>query len=170
MTAIQTGEMPQDALLNKYKQGAYTDCYFMDLPRAVSQAEYVEAFYTTSIFKIERAILSLVVAKPSSDLQAKQLAFGETDRFAAWSVEGRTQNQLLLCDFQGRTRSWLMSVAIESSNAARTRLYFGSAVVPLVDKASGKQSLGFAFHALLGFHRLYSRTLMAAARASLMQH
>lgn len=169
MTAIQTGELPQTALLNKYKQqGAYTDCYFMDLPRAVSQAEYVEVFYTTSVFKVERAILSFLVAKPSTDLQAKQLAAGEADHFAAWSVEGRTPNQLLLCDFQGRTRSWLMSVADESSNAARTRLYFGSAVVPIVDKASGKNSLGFAFHALMGFHRLYSRTLMAAARARLL--
>jgi hypothetical protein len=170
MTAIQTSELPQIALLNKYKQqGAYTDCYFMDLPRAISQAEYVAAFYTTGLFKVERAILSLLVAKPSTDLQAKQLAAGKADHFAAWSVEGRATNQLLLCDFQGRTRSWLMSVVDDSNNPTRTRLYFGSAVVPVVNKASGKKSLGIAFYALMGFHRLYSRSLMASARARLLR-
>ena len=170
MTVIQTGELPQSALLGKYKQqGAYTDCYFMDLPRAVSQAEYVEAFYTTSLFKVERAILSALVAKPSTDLQAQQLAAGEVDQFSAWSVEGRAPDQLLLCDFQGRTRSWLMSVDAETGNSSGTRLYFGSAVVPVIDKVSGKKSFGFAFHALMGFHRLYSRSLMASARARLLR-
>lgn len=170
MTVIQTGELPHDALLNKYKQqDAYTDCYFMELPRAITQAEYVEAFYTTSLFKVERAILSFLVAKPSTDLQAKQLATGEADHFAAWSVEGRATNQLMLCDFQGRTRSWLMSVVAETGNSTRTRLYFGSAVVPVVDKASGKKSLGFAFYALMGFHRLYSHSLLVSARAQLLR-
>lgn len=170
MTAIQTAELPQIALLNKYKQeGAYTDCYFMDLPRAISQAEYVEAFYTTGVFKIERAILSILASKPSTDMQAKQLATGEVDNFAAWSVEGRTPNQLLLCDFQGRTRSWLMCVVDESGGSMKTRLYFGSAVVPNVDPASGRKSFGFVFHALMGFHWFYSRTLMASARARLMR-
>ena len=69
MTTIQTGELPQGALLNKYKQeGAYTDCYFIDIPRAISHAEYVEAFYMTSVFKIERAILSMLASKPSTAL------------------------------------------------------------------------------------------------------
>jgi hypothetical protein len=164
MTGIQPGELPQSALLNKYKrEGAYTDCYFMDVPRAISQAEYVEAFYTTGVFKVERMVLSLLASKPSTDLQAKQLAVGEIGNFAAWSVEDRTQDQLLLCDFLGRTRSWLMSAVDESGNLNNTRLYFGSAVVPNVDPASGQKSLGFAFHALLGFHRLYSRALLGSA-------
>lgn len=170
MTAIQTAELPQVALLNKYKQeGAYTDCYFMDMPRAISKAEYVEAFYTTGVFKVERAILSMLASKPSSDRQAKQLATGKANQFSAWSVEDQTPNQLLLCDFQGRTRSWLMSVVNESGGSTKTRLYFGSAVVPNVDPASGRKSFGFVFHALMGFHRLYSRTLMASACARLMR-
>jgi len=169
MTVIQTGELPHAALLNKYRQqGAYTDCYFMDVPRAISQAEYVEAFYTTSVFKIERMILSILASRPSTDLQAKQLATGEAADFSAWSVEGRAPNQLLLCDFQRRTRSWLMSVTDESGNSTRTRLYFGSAVVPNIDAATGRKSLGFAVHALMGFHRLYSRMLMASARSRLL--
>jgi hypothetical protein len=170
MTGIQTGELPQSALLGKYSQeGAYTDCYFADVPRAISQAEYVAAFYTTGVFRVERMILSLLVAKPSTDLQAQQLAAGETQNFAAWRVEGRTPDQLLLCDFQGRTRSWLMSVADESGHSPGTRLYFGSAVVPNVDPVSGRKTMGFAFHALMGFHRLYSRALLSAACARLMR-
>jgi hypothetical protein len=142
----------------------------MDMPRAISHAEYVEAFYTTRVFKVERAILSVLASKPSTDMEAKQLAIGEANRFSAWSVEGRMPNQLLLCDFQGRTRSWLMSVADESGGSTKMRLYFGSAVVPNVDPASGRKSFGFIFYALMGFHRLYTRTLMASARARLLRH
>ncbi len=170
MNTIQLCELPQEALLSRYQQeGAYTDCYFIDLPSAVSHAEYVEAFYTTAVFKVERLILSLLVSKPSTDRQAKQLASGEVKTFAAWSVEGQTANQLLLCDFLGRTRSWLMSVVDESSNSSNTRLYFGSAVVPKVDPASGQTSFGFAFHALQGFHKLYSRALLRSAHSRLVQ-
>ena len=170
MTAIQTGELPQVALLLKYSQnGAYADCYFVDVPRPVSQAEFVEAFYTSNVFRIERAILSILASKPSTDQQAKQLATDETRTFAAWSVEDRTPNQLLLCDFLGRTRSWLMSVVDESGGSTKTRLYFGSAVVPNVDPASGRKSFGFGFHALMGFHRLYSRTLLKVACSRLLR-
>jgi hypothetical protein len=170
MSAIQPDELPQDALLNKYKQqGAYTDCYFMDVPYTVSQAEYIESFYTSAVFKVERFMLSLLVSKPASDLQARQLAKGETTKFSAWRVEDQTSNQLLLCDFLGRTRSWLMSVNLEGLNSTTTRLYFGSAVIPRQVSASGRVSFGFAFHALSGFHRLYSRALMRAALSQLSE-
>jgi len=160
----QRGELPQEALLNKYKRaGAYTDCYFMDVQRLVRHAEYVEAFYTSAVFKVERLLLSLLFSRPSNDLQAKQLARGEITNFAAWSVEGRTSNQLLLCDFLGRTRSWLMSVSTEGRSSTTTRLYFGSAVIPKNKSASGQASYGLAFHALSRFHHIYSRTLLRAA-------
>lgn len=161
MTVIQTGKLPEDALLKSYEQqGAYTDCYFIDASGHVSQGEYVEAFYTSSLFKVERAILTIAAARPSTDEQARQLADGVTERFSAWDVEGRTENQLLLCDHLGRTRSWLMSVPMESEGGLMTRLYFGSAVVPIGTSVSGRKSFGFGFHALLGFHRLYSHALM----------
>ena len=44
---------------------------------------------------------------------------------------------------------------------------FGSAVVAIVDKQSGQAALGFTFEALLGFHKLYSRALLSAARSRL---
>jgi len=164
MNPIQLCELPQQALLNKYKlQGVYTDCYSVVVPRAVSYSEYVEAFYTTSLFKVERFILATLVAKPSSDLQVRQLASGEAETFSAWRVEGKAENQLLLCDFLGRTRSWLMVEANEKSNSASTRLYFGSAVVPKLNAKTGQASYGFAFYALQGFHGLYSRALLRSA-------
>lgn len=169
MNAVQLGEPPPEALLNQYKeQGVYTDCYCVDVPRAVSQAEFVETFYTTKLFKVERFILSSLVSKPSADQQARQLAAGDTQSFAAWSVEGRSANQLLLRDFLGRTRSWLMSVADEGGNPGSTRLYFGSAFLPKVDRSSGRTTYGVEFHALKGFHRLYSRALLRSAQSRLL--
>jgi hypothetical protein len=124
----------------------------------VSHAQFVEAFYTTWIFKLERWILSWAVAKPSTDEEARGLAAGTRDRFAAWTVEDRATDQLLMCDYQKHTRSWLMVAACELDGNPATRLYFGSVVVP-VER--------FAYKALLGFHRLYSRLLLNSARARL---
>ena len=131
----------------------------------MSHAEFVEAFYTGGVFKIERLLLKLALSKPSTDAQAKQLAAGELEYFSAWRVEGRTTNQLLMCDVGGRTRSWLMVTPVANSPA--TQLYFGSAVVPAKSRSGGRQSMGFLFTALLGFHKLYSRVLLGSARARL---
>ena len=164
MPAIQPCDLPEGALLHKYRdQGAYADCYVTEVAWPVSQAEYVEAFYTTAVFKVERQLLKWLAFRPSTDTEARQLAAGALTSFAAWSVEGQTADQLLLCDFAGRTRSWLMAVPIENGG---TRLHFGSAVVPVVS-SSGKPALGFAFRALLGFHQLYSRVLLHAAKSRL---
>jgi hypothetical protein len=160
MATILPSELPQAALLQRYvKQGAYTDCYRMEVPRRIALPEYIAAFYTTPLFKVERTILSLVAGKSASDEAANELAQGQTSQFSAWSVEGRSGDQLLLCDFLGRTRSWLMVEPGPSS----TWLYFGSAVVPKSVAASGQASFGFAFHALKGFHHLYTQALMRAA-------
>jgi len=110
-------------------------------------------------------LLDWLVSKPYTDVQAKALAADEVDSFAAWHVEGRTGEQLLMCDFQQRTRSWLMSVEIDVVGNGGTRLYFGSAVVPIENARSGQKRMGAAFGALLGFHRLYSRVLLHAAAA-----
>ncbi|MCM5681585.1 hypothetical protein M8A51_18830 [Schlegelella sp. S2-27] len=166
MAPIQRCELPEAALLRGYLQtGAYTDCYATDVARPVSHAQYVEAFYTTAVFKLERWLLARLVARPSTDLQAWELARGTRAVFAAWSVEARAADQLLMCDFHGRTRSWLMCVPTANGRAAR--LFFGSAVVPIVDRRSGQASMGRAFRALLGFHKLYSRILLRAAVARL---
>src|SRR5262249_52421050 len=98
---------------------------------------------------------------------AQQLACGAVDEFAAWRVERRAANQLLMADYTGRTRSWLMVVHSAEEQGVRTRLYFGSAVVPIRHRRSGTPSLGASYKSLLGFHKLYSVLLVRAAKARL---
>ena len=165
MPHIQPHPLPTNALLTKYANaGAYTDCFTTDITRPVSHAEFVDAFYTGRLFKLERLLLGVLLSKPSTDLQARQLAAGELIEFAAWTVEAREDDQLLLRAIDGRTRSWLMVSTAEVSG--RTRLYFGSAVVPLaksVNPSTGTSEMGYVFKALLGCHKLYSRALLSAA-------
>lgn len=166
MIAVQACELPDGALLRRYQGGgAYADCYVTDLARPVSHAEYVEAFYTTAVFRLERWLLSRFVARPSTDAQAAALAAGTLASFAAWNVEARGPDQILLTDFQGRTRSWLMSAP--GPDPRTTRLFFGSAVVSVVDRRSGQARMGVAFRVLLGFHKIYSRVLLRAAATRL---
>jgi hypothetical protein len=168
MTSIRTCELPAEALLGRYRErGAFTDCYAVEVSQTVSQAAYVEAFYTSAIFKVERLLIAWFLSRPASDQQVRALATGELEAFSAWTVEDRSANQLLLRDFQGRTRSWLMSAPVEVGGSPGTRLYFGSAVVPAVDRRTGQASMGFLFRALLGFHKLYSRVLLRAALSRL---
>ena len=153
---IEKCTLPEDALLQEYvRNGSYTDCFTASIPKQTSLAVYVASFYTTWLFKLERLILRWAVSRPSTDEQAVLLADGDIDKFAAWAVESRSENQLLMCDFQGRTRSWFM--------VADRRLYFGSAVVPVRDPDTGEKSLGSTLSVLLGFHRLYSRALLYCA-------
>ncbi len=172
MPSIHRYELPHGALLSKYQHGgAYADCYVTEMARHVSHAEYVEAFYTTPLFKLERLLLAWFVSKPSTDAQANQLASGTLDSFAAWSVEERREDQLLMCDFQGRTRSWLMVVPAKGGSSEGTRLYFGSAVVPARAARAGARTpgLGLTFRLLLGFHKLYSRALLFSAKSRLIR-
>ena len=162
MPPIQPYPLPTNALLSKYADaGAYTDCFATDIAQTDSHAEFVEAFYTGRLFKLERFLLRVLLSKPSTDLQVRQLAAGESNEFAAWRVEARADDQLLLRAIDGRTRSWLMVSAAEEPG--RTRLYFGSAVVPVRNASTGKSEMGFVFKALLGFHKFYSQALLSAA-------
>ena len=165
MPPIQPYPLPTNALLSKYADaGAYTDCFATDVARTVSHAEFVEAFYTGGLFKLERLLLRAFLSKPSTDLQARQLAAGELNEFAAWTVAAREDDQLLLCAIDGRTRSWLMVSTTDVPGG--TRLYFGSALLlgrKTGNASAGKATLGFAFKALLSFHNFYSRALLSAA-------
>ena len=160
-------DLPDGALLQRYRaQGDYTDCFAIDVPAQVAHEAYVEAFYTTAVFKLERLLLALLVSRPSRDAEARELACGRREQFAAWSVEARAPGQLLMCDVAGSTRSWLMAVPMPAPaqgvpSGAGTRLYFGSAVV--------RSRQGGAFRALLGFHQLYSRILLRAAAARVLR-
>jgi aromatic ring-cleaving dioxygenase len=169
MSSVRTAAIPARALLRRYvDSGAYADCYVVEVAAGVAQGEYVAAFYTTPLFKVERWLLRWLVARPSTDAEARLLSEGARDTFAAWRVEDRTADQLLLGDFTGRTKSWLMVEPLPDGGR-RTRLYFGSAVIPRVDPETSRRSMGAGFAALSGFHRVYSRLLLGAAGKRLLR-
>ncbi len=160
---VKTSTLPPHALLSKYANaGAYTDCFTTEIGRSVSHAEFVEAFYTSPAFRLERLVLGLFLARPFSNAQAKQLAAGELSEVSAWRVEGRTANELLMCDFLGRTRSWLMVIPTSEQS---TCLCFGSAVVPRRGKVP--PGVGLVSKAMHCFHLSYSRALLSSARRRL---
>ena len=163
MAIVRRCEMPESALLRAYQAHAYADCYMTEVSGRISLEQFVTAFYTTRLFKVERSILKWAVSKPSTDDEVRQLAAGTIAAFAAWHIENRAANQLLLSDMNERTKSWLMIDSVKSNDGPVTRLYFGSAVVPVRNRKSGKAEMGCIFRALLGFHKLYSIALLRAA-------
>ena len=157
---------PRQALLRPYMDidGCYTDCFVADIKSKVDLQEFVTAFYTTPLFKIERSILRLVFAKPSSDEEALQVALGQIEHFAAWDVEERSDLEMVMRDFSGRTRSWFMVQPAQET----TRIYFGSAILPGISSKPDQQSIGWVATLLLGPHRLYSKALLLAAKRQLV--
>ena len=167
MFSIEKRPVPPNTLLDKYStNGTYVDCYSIEVPRQVSLPEFVLAFYTTFLFKLERFILTWTVSKPSSDNEVSHLADGIREKFAAWRVENRSENELLMCDFLGRTRSWFKVIPVSQ---ACTQLYFGSAISSRQNPKTRKLSLGFGFRMLLGFHQIYSILLLHSARSRIRQ-
>jgi hypothetical protein len=156
MPNVQATLPPAGSLLQHYSaSGAYTDCYAATVEGDVSLAAFMAAFYTTPVFKLERWLLARCLHLPSTDQEAQLLAQGSRTHFSAWTVECRESHQALLA--AGRTRSWLM-VASGPAGTKTTTLFFGSAIVPYE-----RGRLGWQFHALLRFHKAYSRILLAAA-------
>ena len=168
MARVSPCPVPDDTMLGRcQRDGAYVDCYFTEIGRSVSQREYIEAFYSGAAFRLERVLLAWFVSKPSTNAEVRALASGAADRFAAWKVEDRSESQLLLRDYRGSTRSWLMVEPVDTGSKSSTRLYFGSAVLPTHDKLTGQKRMGVLFKALLGCHKIYSRVLLSSARAKL---
>ena len=139
------------------KDGYYTDCFAVDVAAQVSLAQFIEAFYTTPLFRAERLVLRIAARAPSTDADVKTLANGASETLAAWHTELREDRQILLN--AGRTKSCLMVEPVETG----TRLYFGSVVVPEPAKGGKPARLGPVFDTLLGAHKVYSRLLLAAA-------
>jgi hypothetical protein len=166
--AARPAALPSDALLAAYRaNGAFTDCYLARIDGHITHAEFVQAFYTTWLFKLERAVLAVLARAPSSDDDAQALALGQADAFAVWTVERRAADQLLMLERSGATRSWLM-VAHPQGAVPQTLLYFGSALILRRDPRTGQGQMSRVARALLGLHALYSRALLNAARARLL--
>lgn len=170
MPKVHPSPLPSNALLKRYKQnGEYTDCYTTTVPISITHEQFIFAFYTTALFKLERLLLSSAVSRASTDEEVVALAKGKAEKFAAWTVEERATNQLLLCDFRGKTRSWLMVEKGSETSAEGTRIFFGSAVVTGASKRHANKSHGIIFRLLLGFHKLYSVALLSRAAARLIK-
>ena len=152
---VRADTLPHDALLQKYAAtaGDYTDCFSAIVDGDVTHDQFVAAFYTTWLFRLERLVLRFAVSRPSTDQDVADMLAGE-NHFAAWRVEARSPDQLLMCDMADATRSWFMV----QKAGAQTILYFGSAVV-----AGHNGHLGMGFKILMPLHRLYARALLACA-------
>jgi len=145
-------DVPRDGLLAPYARDAetYTDCFEAMSVHEVDLAAFIRAFYTTGLFRMERAVLSVFLRRWISDAQVADLAQGAAS-FAVWTVEGRGAREIVLSDARGLTRSYL---AVSPKAGGVTRLVFGSAVV-------GPQGRGM--RALMPLHRLYSKLLLRTA-------
>lgn len=153
--------VPQDALLHRYamQDGASADCFEVMLPVHATMEEFVVAFYTTGLFRLERIVLSMLRRRRITDAQVRALASGDADVFAVWRVEARAPGQLLLADDSGHTRSYLAFAGKEGGVA---RLIFGSAIVP----RQGQQMPGWV-RATVPLHKLYSKALLRLAERRL---
>ena len=151
--SVRTIPLPQNAMLQRYAQDVrnYTDCFAKDVPGDISLADFINAFYTTPLFRAERFVLKIAAHKPSTDADALAVAQGDAREFAIWTVEDRTEAQALHCDMRGHTRSWFMVEPLDTG----TRLYFGSAVTP---------ADGLIVKTLTPLHKLYSRGLLGSAK------
>ncbi|MBK7685610.1 MAG: hypothetical protein IPJ25_06005 [Rhodocyclaceae bacterium] len=158
-------EVPPNSLLSGYNGDAgYADCYQVEVSGLITQAIFIEAFYTSPLFKIERGILTHLARKPASDADVRRLAIGQAVRFSAWHVEAQTSAELLLSDFTGRTRSWLMAIpSTENKPQLTTLLYFGSAVVARSIEVAHKPKNGLGFSCVV---RLSSPLFSVAACCS----
>jgi len=164
-SAVSIAALPENALLRKYAdRGDYTDCFVADANAVVALETYVAAFYTTAVFRTERFLLKWLASLPSTDREAGEIARGERDSFAAWNLVERGGDQLLMMDVRGQTCSWFMVVPA----AAGSSLYFGSAVMRSKN-ARADREMKWSFRALLGFHKLYSRVLLGAARSRIQR-
>ena len=158
--SVNKAPLPDGALLQEFAdRGEYTDCFVANVPAQVTFPAYVESFYTTRLFKVERHLLKWLVSRPSTDEEARKISCDEINEFAAWTKHRRSENQLVMMDLRQQTCSWFMLVPQEDGSL----LYFGSAVMRNRESTRGR-TMKWTYRCLLGFHRLYSRALLAAAR------
>jgi hypothetical protein len=173
MFSVTQSVVPDDALLRTYWGGARPerwresgDCFAVAVNRVVSLGEFVFAFYTSPVFRLERVILRLLAGAPSTNAEARGLADGSTVSFAVWRVGARTATQLLMCDRYERTRSWFRVVPL---NDGKTLLQFGSAVASRSDPGAVSGARGSLFGLLLKFHVVYSQVLLHGAKRGVLR-
>jgi hypothetical protein len=169
MLSIEKCEVIPNTLVASFLEKGYADSYRTEVDGHISMKDYVYKFYTSPLFKLERFILTWSVRKPSTDMQAKEISEGNTNKFAAWTLEDRRENELLMRDMADRTRSWFMVNHLGTKENPKTQLYFGTGISPSPKRNTEKSSIGFFFTALLPFHKAYSVLLLYFAKRQLIQ-
>jgi hypothetical protein len=171
MPSINQIAVPDSSLLRSYRAplnadawNEFIDCFAAGVAGTVSLAEFIRAFYDSLPFRLERRIIQVLIGRPSTTQDVQALANGTAEYFAAWVVLERTDTQILLGDFRGQTRSWL---AVRPLPGGGTQLLFGSGIRSVPDPVTGAPTRSWGFRALGGFHLLYSRVLLGAARRRL---
>src|SRR5277367_5327420 len=174
MFSVTQQAVPGDSLLRTYRGSAQPerwresgDCFAVSVDRLVKLGEFVFAFYTSPVFRVERLILGLLAGAPSTDAEARLLAEGSGMSFAVWRVGERAATQLLMCDRYERTRSWFRVVPL---NDGKTLLQFGSAVVSKSANEPVTKTCGSLLRLLLKFHVVYSQVLLHAAKRGVMRN
>lgn len=168
MTQVSAPELPPESLLARLRgPECYRDAFRASLPGEVSLGELVTAFFSSRVFLTERMALHLI-GRGAGQAEIAALAAGETQRFAAWEMEAREENQLLMHDFLDQTCCWL-AVSTRGPDGAlcgplpvpevgRTFIWFGTGV---------REVGGPIMRHLQGAHRFYARQLLAGAARGL---
>lgn len=150
MPAIEAMPLPGISLLARRRgPECYRDALRAEVPGRVSLAELIAAFYGGGAFLPERLALRLI-GRGAGRAEIAALAEGRTTRFAAWTVEAREPDQILLADFQDFTCSWLWAEPLANGTA----LWFGSGV---------RRPERAVVQRLMPVHRWYARRLLAGA-------
>ena len=168
MTRITAPPLPPQSLLAR-KRGpeCYRDAFRASVAGEVSLGELVTAFFSSRAFLAERMALHLI-GRGADHADIAALAAGRTERFAAWQMEAREENELLMHDFLDQTCCWL-AVSTRGPDGAldgplpvpergRTFIWFGTGV---------REVGGPIMRNLQGAHRFYARQLLAGAARGL---
>ena len=56
--SIRAEPVPEGALLARYRDLGYTDCFTTEVACRVQLGDFIQAFYTTPLFRLERFVLA----------------------------------------------------------------------------------------------------------------
>jgi hypothetical protein len=102
MFSIAREMVPEDSLLKRHRGvvrperwGSYGDCFSVSVDRAASLADFVFAFYTSPLFRVERLILRVLAGAPADDADARALAQGSAKFGSAVAATPRHEARAL---------------------------------------------------------------------------
>jgi len=147
-------------------EGCSADAFKSSVEFPVALEEFIQAFFGSTAFQMERTLLKIMGKPYVSPADIKALAAGQQAQFAIWQVKERSDHEIMLKVGDGPIRSWLMVLPEQNG---KTSLYFGSAVLPQGKTKNGTPQIGFLFRTLIGFHNFYSRLLLNSAIKKLIQ-